>query len=128
MLNRAKILVIDDELTPLESIKMVLKDKYDVTTASGAIEAFDYMAGCPVDLVLLDIKMPKIDGIKALKEIKKKYPKTEVIMLTAYMTLETNQKTLKLGAFGCLLKPFDKDELLDIVDRALKNQGVEKTV
>jgi len=122
MQDKLKILVIDDQLAPRESIRMVLKDKYDVVAAT-AEWGFEYIAANPVNLVLLDIKMPKIDGITALKEIKKKYPGTEVILLSAYADIETTQKALKLGAFGYLTKPFDKDELLDIVDRALQNQS-----
>ncbi|MBI5049961.1 MAG: response regulator [Nitrospirae bacterium] len=114
------ILIVDDEIAPRESIRAVLKDKYTVATASGVEEALKYLAENPVDVVMLDLKMPKIDGITALLEIKKRYPKTEIILLTAYATLAIIKKVLELGAFGCLIKPFDKDELLDIVDRALK--------
>jgi DNA-binding NtrC family response regulator len=127
MQNKSKILIVDDQLGPRESMKMILKDRYVVATATGAKEAFRYMAESPVDLVLLDIKMPKIDGITALAEIKKKYPHTEVILLTAHVNFETLQKAIKLGAFGCLMKPFDKNELLQMVDKALKNQWPKKT-
>jgi DNA-binding NtrC family response regulator len=126
MKSKVEILIIDDQLSPRESIRMILKEKYAISTVTGAIEAFKYMAENLVELVLLDIKMPKIDGITALKEIKKKHPETEVILLTAYATPKTIQNTLKLGAFGYLMKPFDKDDLLDIVDRALKNQPSRK--
>ena len=121
MQSKPKILIVDDQLAPRESVKMVLKDRYDVAIAAGAEEAFKYIAENNVNLVLLDIKMPRIDGIEALKEIKKKHPDTEVVLLTAYASHEICQKALKLGAFGCLMKPFDKDELLKIVDSALKN-------
>lgn len=123
MQGKLKILIIDDELAPRESIRMVLKDKYAVAAATGVAEALGYMADNPVNLVLLDINMPKIDGITALKEIKKRYPETQIILLTAYVTLETIQKALKLGAFGCLMKPFVHDKLINIVDEALKNDG-----
>lgn len=126
MQSRLKILIIDDQLSSRESIRMVLKDKYAIATAAGAAEAFKYMAENPVALVLLDIKMPVMDGVTALKEIKKRHPEAKVILLTAYATLETTQKVLKLGAFGYLMKPFDKDKLLEIVDRALKNRTSSK--
>lgn len=122
------ILIVDDQIAPRESIRAVLKDKYTVATASGVEEALKYLAENPVDVVMLDLKMPKIDGITALQEIKKKYPKTEIILLTAYATLAIIKKVLELGAFGCLMKPFDKDKLLDIVDRALKNNSRIKNV
>jgi len=126
MQNKSKILIVDDQLGPRESMRMVLKDRYIVTTVTEAKEAFRYMAENPVDVVLLDIKMPKIDGITALAEIKRKYPHTEVILLTAHADFETIQKAIKLGAFGCLMKPFDKNELLQVVDKALKNQYSKK--
>ncbi len=126
MQGKLKILIIDDQLAPRESIRMVLKDKYAVAAAPGVVEALRYITEDTVDLVLLDLKMPKIDGITILKEIKKKHPKIEIILLTAYVTPETIQKALKLGAFGYLMKPFDKEELLNIVDRALKNRDSGK--
>ena len=121
MQGKLKILIIDDELAPRESIRMVLKDKYAVAAAPGVAEALGYMADNPVNLVLLDINMPKIDGITALQEIKKSHPETEIIFVTAYATLETIRKALNLGAFGFLMKPFDHDKLINIVDEALKN-------
>ena len=121
MQGKLKILIIDDELAPRESIRMVLKDKYAVAAAPGVAEALGYMTDNPVNLVLLDINMPKIDGITGLKEIKKRHPETQIILLSAYVTLETIQKALKLGAFGYLMKPFDHDKLINIVDEALKN-------
>lgn len=121
MQTKSKILVIDNQLAPRESIRMVLKDKYTVVTSAEVEWALEYMAENSVKLVLLDIKMPKIDGITILEEIKERHPETEVILLTSYYTaIETTQKALKLGAFGYLTKPFDKDELLEMVDRAIK--------
>jgi DNA-binding NtrC family response regulator len=123
MQNKINVLIVDDQLAARESVRMVLKDKYSIAMFAGATEAFKFMDENPVDLVLLDLKMEKMDGITALKEIKKKYPQTKVILLTAYASLETQQKAIELGAFGCIMKPFDKDELLNMVDRAL--QGPE---
>ncbi len=74
--NRERILVIDDELAPRESIRMVLKDQYAVSTASGALEGIDMMIQDPYDLIVMDIKMPKMDGITALQKIKQRHPDT----------------------------------------------------
>ncbi|MFV1976820.1 MAG: HD domain-containing phosphohydrolase [Candidatus Scalindua sp.] len=120
--NRPKILIIDDELAPRESLRMVLKDKYVVSTASGAHEGFDIMAQCPMDLVVLDIKMPQMDGITALKEIKKRHPDTEVILLTAFASLETARIAVRYGAFDYLMKPFNKDDLINIVEKGLQKR------
>lgn len=127
MQGKPKILIVDDQLELREVIRFVLKDKYLVAAVTGAEEAFKYMADNPVNLVLLDINMPKIDGITALQEIKKSHPETEIIFVTAYATLETIRKALNLGAFGFLMKPFDHDKLINIIDEALKNGGSSKS-
>ncbi len=119
MRNRSRILIIDDQLSPRESIRMVLKDKYDVVAFSEAMEGLNYMIENPVNLVILDINMPKMDGIRVLQEIKRHHPQTKVILLTAYAPDITLHRALNLGAIGYLMKPFDKDELLDIVSKAL---------
>ncbi len=119
MNSKEKILVIDDELAPRESIRMVLKDQYAVSTASGALEGIDMIGTDPVDLIVMDIKMPKMDGITALQEIKKKHPDTEVILLTAYASLETARDAIRFGAFDYLIKPFDKDDVLAVVKKGL---------
>lgn len=119
--NGEKILVIDDELAPRESIRMVLKDRYSVLTAADAHEGLDIIARDSVGLVVMDIRMPKMDGIAALKEIKRKYPDTEVILLTAYASLETARDAIRFGAFDYLIKPFDRNDVLSVVER-----GIEK--
>jgi putative two-component system response regulator len=125
-----KILVIDDELAPRESIRMVLKDLYAVSTAEGAHEGIDMIDVDPVDLIVMDIKMPRMDGITALQEIKKKHPDTEVILLTAYASLETARDAIRYGAFDYLIKPFDKDDVLAVVKKGLAkrrtNTGLKK--
>lgn len=120
--DKEKILVIDDELSPRESIKLVLKDKYVVNTANGGAEGLDFMTRNPVDLVVLDIMMPDMDGIATLEEIKKKYPDIEVILLTAYASLETARSAIRFGAFDYLTKPFDKNDVLKTVGRGLEKK------
>ncbi len=122
MNDREKILVIDDDLAPRESIRMILKDKYDVLSAAGAPEGLDIMDREAVDLVVIDIKMPKMDGITALREMKERYCDTEVILLTAYASLETARDAIRFGAFDYLIKPFDKDDVLLVVQRGLEKR------
>lgn len=117
-----KILVIDDDMSARESLRMVLKDKYAVTLASGAVEGFNLLREKPFDLVILDIRMPRIDGITTLKEIKKLSPDTEVVLLTAYASIETARDAVRYGAFDYLMKPFDKDDLLMVVERGLQKR------
>ncbi len=124
MLNNDKkrVLVIDDELSPRESIRLVLKDRYSVSIATGGVEGLDFMSKNPIDLVVLDIKMPGMDGITALQEIKKNHPETEVVLLTAYASLETAKSAIRLGAFDYLTKPFDKDDVINVVERGLEKK------
>lgn len=122
MNSKENILVIDDELAPRESIRMVLKDHYVVSTANGAHEGLQKMDENPADLVVMDIKMPKMDGITALQVIKKNHPDTEVILLTAYASLETARDAIRFGAFDYLIKPFDKDDVLLVVEKGLKKR------
>ena len=112
---------MDDQREVREVIRFVLKDKYSVAMAGAAEEALRYLASNPVKLVLLDMKMPKTHGITVLREIKRVYPGTEVIMVTAYAPLETVRTAVRLGAFGFLMKPFDVSALLKIVDEALED-------
>lgn len=114
-----KILIIDDELAPRESMRMVLKGDYSVATAEGADEGLEHLSQNPVDLIVMDIKMPRMDGITALKEIKKRHPDIEVVMLTAYASLDTARDAIRFGAFDYLLKPFDKDDVLTVVRKGL---------
>jgi len=117
--NKEKILIIDDEMAPRESIRMVLKDRYTVSTATGALEGLDLISHEPVDLVVMDIKMPKMDGITALQEIKKCRPDIEVVLLTAYASLETARDAIRFGAFDYLLKPFDRNDIMQVVEKGL---------
>jgi putative nucleotidyltransferase with HDIG domain len=123
---KEKILVIDDELAPRESIRMVLKDIYDVSTAPGATEGLEMISQDPFDLVVMDIRMPKMDGITALQEIKKKHSDTEVILLTAYASLDTARDAIRCGAFDYLIKPFDKDDILQVIKKGLEKRRANK--
>ena len=114
-----RILIVDDERDMRESLRLTLEDKYAVATVCEAEDAFKYMADYSVNLVLLDFKMPRIDGITALVEIKKRHPDTEVIMMTAYAPPETIRKVFSLGAFAFVMKPFDIDKLIFTIDKAL---------
>ena len=120
MLQEPTILLINDQVHLRDFIKYILMDKYRVVSAGGFEEAFNYMADCPVHLVLLDAIVARLDGIAVLREIKKRYPETEVIVLTAYASIETIREAFKLGAFGFLMKPFDVDKFIETVDEALE--------
>ena len=115
----ARILVVDDELGPRESLRMLLKPAYQVKTADSGRAALAELIRFHPDIVILDIKMPDMDGLEALRQIKLVDPAIEVIMITAYASLETVKLALTHGAFEYLIKPFPRQDLEDVVRRAL---------
>ena len=122
------ILVVDDEVGARESIRMILKNDYDVSLAKDAEEAFLRIKEHSPAVVLLDIILPDIDGLKVLEKLKQKDPDLIVIMITATKTVKTAVEAMKLGAYDYVTKPFDVDELRLIISRALSTQALEKEV
>ena len=113
------ILLVDDEKDFVEMLSMRLEDAGDkVTPAYDGSMCLERLKDTPIDVVILDIKMPGMDGIQTLREIKSRYPLVEVILLTGHGTTETAIQGMKLGAFDYLLKPADFEELKSILDRA----------
>ncbi len=111
-----KILVIDDEAIIRISCQKALSScNYDVKAASSGKEGLEMLENESFHLVLLDLKMPDIDGLEVLKEIKEKSPETKVIMITGYSTVDTAVKSLKLGAINYLEKPFTPNALIEAV-------------
>ena len=119
----ARILVVDDEEIVLQSCRRALGDGERVvdTAASGA-EALKRIEEGRYDVVLLDIMMPDIDGLQVLQRVKESHPDIEVIMVTGLSQIETAVRSMKLGAFDYLPKPFDPDELALVVDRAIERR------
>ena len=122
------VLIVDDEVGTRESIKMIVKHDYEVFLAKDAEEAFLQIKEHSPDVVLLDIILPDIDGLKVLEKIKADDPELIVIMITATKTIKTAVEAMKLGAYDYVTKPFDIDELRLIISRALSNQALEKEV
>jgi putative PEP-CTERM system response regulator len=122
------VLVVDDEVGARESLKMILKNDYEVFLAKNAEEAFLQIRGHSPDVILLDIILPDLDGLKVLEKIKQSEPDVIVIMITATKTVKTAVEAMKLGAYDYVTKPFDIDELRLIINRALSAQALEKEV
>ena len=122
------VLIVDDEVGTRESIKMILKHDYEVFLAKDAEEAFLQIKEYSPDVVLLDIILPDIDGLKVLEKIKESDPDVIVIMITATKTIKTAVEAMKLGAYDYVTKPFDIDELRLIISRSLSTQALEKEV
>jgi len=128
-LNEIKpvILVVDDEPSIRESYQVLLEDKYSIILATGGRAALEIVKKETVDLVLLDVLMPDIDGIEALKMIKD-ISDAEVIMVTAVKTVRTAIQAVKLGAYDYIAKPFDIDDLLATIGKALEKQTMAKEI
>jgi DNA-binding NtrC family response regulator len=112
MSNKPRILIVDDEAAMRESLKdWLMEDGYEVNSAESGEAAVKMAAERNWDIVLLDLKMPGMDGIETLEKIKELNPDTEVLMMTAYATVDTAVQAMKEGAFDYLVKPFDPDEV-----------------
>lgn len=116
-----RLLVVDDEEGPRQSLNMIFCDDYEVTIASSGEEAIQFFTEAPFDLVITDIRMRGLSGIDVLREVKQIAKHTEVIVLTAYETLETARQAITLGASEYLKKPFDLDHIQRVVDRCYSN-------
>ncbi len=116
----ANVMLVDDEVGFVDTMtKRLTKRELSVTKAFSGPEALDTLEkDSSVEVVILDVKMPEMDGIETLKHIKAKFPLVEVIMLTGHATVETGIEGMKLGAFDYLLKPCDIDVLLQKVSEA----------
>ncbi len=123
--TRFRILVVDDELGPRESLRMLLKPAYEIRTAESARAGLAEVGEFHPDLVILDIKMPEMDGLEVLRRIKRLDPTIEVVMITAYASLETVKLALSHGAFEYLIKPFSRQDLEDVVRRALARRQAD---
>jgi DNA-binding NtrC family response regulator len=128
----AKVLFVDDEVAFVEALsKRLEKRDLDVIPAHSGPEALKKLAeNTAVEVVILDVKMPGMDGIEALKEIKKGFPLVEVIMLTGHATVESAIDGMKIGAFDYLMKPCEIDVLVTKVTEAAtrKRQHEEKII
>ncbi len=118
-LEKANILIVEDELGPREALRMILKDDFSLCFATNGKEAVDHFQNHPADLVIMDMKMPEMDGIEALKKIKEIYPSVSVLMVTGYGTIITAVEAMKIGAYDYISKPFDIDHLLNTVEKGL---------
>ncbi|GMV38553.1 MAG: sigma-54-dependent Fis family transcriptional regulator [Myxococcales bacterium] len=115
-----QILIVDDEASMREFLEILLqKEGYAVQTANSAEDAFARIDASEFDLVLTDLKMPRGSGIDVLERVKASWPDTQVVLMTAYSTIETAIEALKKGAYDYVSKPFKLDELKVIIDKAL---------
>lgn len=112
-----KLLVIDDEFGPRESLRYVFKDLYDVTLADSVDKGISVLKETPPDTIIMDIRMPGKTGIEGLREIRAIDQHVSIIMLTGFGSLETAQEAIRHGATDYLKKPFDTDDIRDVVQK-----------
>jgi len=122
-----KVLLVDDEKDFVEMLSLRLQEAGEkVSEAYSGKECLDTLQETRVDVVVLDIKMPGMDGIETLREIKKRFPLVEVIMLTGHGTTESAVEGMKLGAFDYLMKPAEFDELTKKLQKARKRKDEQE--
>ncbi len=126
-ISSIKILVVDDELIVRQSLGNWLKEEgYAVDTAENGIEALKIVEAKGCDLMVADIKMPGMDGIELLQKTKEIDPELQILLMTAYASVDTAVEAMKLGAFDYIVKPIDPENVSQIIKRALKFKMLEK--
>ncbi len=114
-----RVLVVDDEEGPREAIRMILKPRYQVFTAGSGEEVLAVLPGLRPDVIFMDVKMPRMDGVQLLERVKAVDAGVEVVMITAYASLDTVQRAMRFGAMDYLVKPFAPRELQEAAERAV---------
>ncbi len=125
--EKKQVLIVDDEPNLRKILAAQLaRDGYDVMTAADGAEGLAMLKEHHIDLVVTDLKMPNIDGMELLRLALREDPELPVVMITAHGTVDTAVEALKLGAFDYLTKPFDKDEVRQIVGKALRTRQLSE--
>ncbi|MCI5145510.1 MAG: sigma-54-dependent Fis family transcriptional regulator, partial [Candidatus Electrothrix sp. AR3] len=126
---KIKVLAVDDEDVALKNLCHILqKEGYQVIAAKTGQQALTYLERQEFALVLTDLKMPGVDGMQILQRIRTCYPKTEVIMITGYSTVDSAIEALKAGAYHYIAKPFRLDEVRQIVCQAIEKFQLKNEV
>lgn len=125
-MERKRALVIDDEQIVLDSVRTILTDDdYDVDLSISSRKGLDMAIAGEYDIVLTDIRMPEIGGMRVLRDIKRAKPALPVVIITGYGTVQSAVQSMKLGASDYLEKPFTPEELLATVTGAIKKASLE---
>ena len=116
----ATVLVVDDEVGPRESLRLILTPSYRVVLAKDGEEALERFETDAPDMIISDIRMPRLGGIELLKKVKEQSPETPFILLTGYGTLETAQEAVRTGAFDYISKPYNVEDIRKVVAKAFE--------
>lgn len=114
---RKKILICDDEEGIRESLKLILEKDYDLVFAQNGEEAVQSMRTNRIDITILDIKMPKKDGLETLKELMRLNPSSKVIIATGYKSVDIAREATNIGATDYVVKPFDRDKIRKVIQK-----------
>jgi DNA-binding NtrC family response regulator len=126
-MNPCRVLLVDDEVEFVQTVsKRLARNKLSVQAVHSGDDALRHLAENPTDVVVLDVKMPGMDGIEALRKIKARQPLVEVIMLTGHASVEAAIDGMELGAFDYLMKPVEFDELLYKIQDAHKKKSLQE--
>jgi len=112
-----RILICDDEEGIRESLKLILEKEYELLFAVNGSEALNIAKKESIDIVIMDIKMPRMDGIETLKKLKAIKPNTRILVSSGYKSVETAQEAMAAGAADYIVKPFERDEILHAVKK-----------
>ena len=123
MAARGSILIVDDEMGPRESLRMILEPIYDVHTVDNGQEALNFICREKVDLVTLDLKMPGLTGVDVLREIKNFRPDIDVIIITGYGSLNNAQEAIRFGAGDFISKPFNVADIIAIISKCFERRS-----
>ncbi len=126
-MDAIKVLLVDDEAEFSETlIKRMKKRNVNISGVRSGEEALEALDYSPVDVVILDVRMPGMDGIETLRGIKKRHPLVEVIMLTGHASVEVAVQGMEFGAFDYLMKPMQIDDLLYKIQDAYKQKTIQE--
>jgi DNA-binding NtrC family response regulator len=120
--QRGRVLVIEDKESMLDLLARILREAHQVQTASDGQAALSLLETERFDVVLTDVRMPGADGFEVVKAVKGRWPDTEVIMMTAYASVESAVEAMRQGAYDYIQKPFDPDDVALVVARALERR------
>jgi len=127
MSEKPKILIVDDEMIMRESLTAWLEeDDFEPVSAESGMQAFEILEDNKPDVILLDIKMPGMDGITFLKKLKEKHDDIPVIMITAHATVENAVESMKEGAYDYVMKPFPPEKISYLLKRIIEHQKLIK--
>jgi two-component system response regulator HydG len=119
MKEKKSLLIVDDDIAHRTMLRILLDWQYEISEADDGSTAIEEVSKRHFDMLLMDIRMPGVSGIEALDQIRSLKPDVPVVMMTAYFSVEIAAQVRKRGASDCLGKPFDFDELKQIIERAM---------